>query len=1111
MGGFDGMKLKDEHPLMQQYQRLMKMELSPISETLPEEEIQGQTMQRLFMTQEEKMQALKEEWGEFGLQLAAVKEKWKLDQARYQQTELSKNKNDKALAKLKTPEEIAALREERQQKAVSADKRKVFADKARHGFYKFVGAFVKMGRWMSGADKAEKETTENPTHEVPGLLSAFKKLEEMKPKKDDSDYEAKQKEFQEKHGAFYEDLKNQYVAKEGAAFEEATKKVDEAIRVLGKEMTEEERFAAIEKEKNKILEAATFTMRFGDSVQSHVEGGTKPNAFQYAKDGSKWLMKTNHSCIGAAAPNASIMTVAGYQVQKLVDADTAIEAFESKSKGVGTVSLQRMVEGVVSRTKKVNGEKVPDPDFVDLFRFSRTPEAMTPDELEKIEKLAPQFLREYMTDFLLGNYDTKGENFLICRGNDGKLIIRGIDKEAAGRKDLVPEAQHMQKDKHFFDQDTVYNQLFRRFADGSMDFDLQEADQYIKKIEQMSTEDYLKIYAPYFAQQQKDRTPEEFEQIKKNVTYRKEFIRVEARRFFGELVKERMAARPDEAAELQQKYLGGTKDGLFIFKGETAEHLKAEREKIARQKEDDAAALQEKVRQADEADEKSYKRRHAVYDFAKTIIMGVKKKPGDDYEEKRTTTVKLSDLQFEVDENMPQEVQEAVRRNKESVERLLKRFEDMPEEMFQKYRKRRYERHVKEIFDDAKQSLAEKYMEKLREEKGDLLMGEFIEEFDELYDSEDELEAAAFEDMQRKLKREALELAQKEIEQSDNEEAWKSIEAEAEKRTAADIERYGEERLREKIKGKVAEMRERTTVKLKMVADEEIFLGGTKPMSQYIAADGSKWLAKQAVTCVGTYKPSGAILTEIGSNIQKLVDESTAVEAFVGQTKKHGMVSFQRRLKNVVSSKVLDLFKFSRHPELATQATTKQVEDLMPQILREHVTDWLLCNFDTKGENFILTQEPGQPMVLHGIDKEAAFNKILDPAAQQMSTTYKPHANNTLYNVVFEKFANGEMEFDLRAAAEQIEKITAMGDDQYMAQYQSYFDYLTQKADGKEKELAKVERIRANILARKTGLKDEYIRFFTELIERRCQKVHPDEAAALRLKYYGEGGDRFRF
>jgi len=33
----------------------------------------------------------------------------------------------------------------------------------------------------------------------------------------------------------------------------------------------------------------------------------------------------------------------------------------------------------------------------------------------------------------------------------------------------------------------------------------------------------------------------------------------------------------------------------------------------------------------------------------------------------------------------------------------------------------------------------------------------------------------------------------------------------------------------------------------------------------------------------------------------------------------------------------------------------------------------------------------------------------------------------------------------------------------------------------------------------------------TELIERRCQKIHPDEAAALRLKYYGEGGDRFRF
>lgn len=1041
MDGYGPLRLKNDDALMQQIQRLRKKELSPISPDLSEEEMMGQSMQRLFMTEEEKQIELDAEWAQVNQKLTEMRLRWEKDQELYQRVNLSKNKNDKTLAKLKTPEEIALLREERRQKAVRADARKEYTDKVRHGFYKFAGAFVKFGRRISGADKEEKETKENPAYEVPGLLSAYRKLEQMKPKKDDPDYEAKLKEFQEKHGAFYKDLERQYVEKEGAAFEEATKKVDEAVRLLGKEMTEEERFAAIEKEKNRILEAASFTMKFGDSVQSHVEGGTKPNAFQYAGDGSQWLMKTNHSCIGAAAPNASIMTVAGYKVQKLVNPDTAIEAFESKSKGVGTVSLQRMVDGVVKKS---------DPAYVDLFRFSRTPEAMTPEELKKIEAMAPQFLREYMTDFLLGNYDTKGENFLICKDENGSVVIRGIDKEASGRKDLVPEAQHMQKDKHFFDQDTVYNQLFRMFANGTMNFDLQEAAQYIEKIEKMSTEEYLKIYEPYFEQQKKDHSPKELEQIKKNVTYRKEFIRVEARRFFGELVQERMKMRPEEAAELKQKYLGGVDGGIFLFRNETAENLRAEREMIAGQKEKDAAALEEKVRKADEADEKSYKRRHAMYDFAKKIIMGVKSKPGRDYEEKRTTRIKMSDQQFDTT-GLDNEMTMVVQSRKERFEANRKARE---EAFFREHRDR----------------LIEEYAD--RNEAG--------------FDGQ----------ISREALREFVIATFKE-----------EIEATARKMAQEETERYYAD----------------ATIDLKMVADQEIFLGGTKPMSQYIGADGSKWLAKQAVTCVGTYKPSGAILTEIGSNIQKMVDESTAVEAFVGQTKKHGMVSFQRRLKHVVSSRRLDLFKFSRHPELATQATTKQVEELMPQILREHVTDWLLCNFDTKGENFVLTQEEDKPMVLHGIDKEAAFNKILDSQAQQMSTTYKPHANNTLYNVVFEKFANGEMDFDLREVIPYVEKVMAMSDADYMAQYQTYFDYLTQKANGKAKELAKVERIKRNILARKSGMRDEtgqkcgpdlreeYIRFFTELIERRCKHLHPDEAAALRLKYYGEGGTQFRF
>lgn len=1018
MGGFDLNEYKDSARLKEQLKQKQKdiMENPIFSQeaydNLTEEEQNTFAMQHLFMTNEEKQEEkanFRMEILELKRQLAENRANWIREQRQYQERELSKNQNDKTLAKLKTPEEIAALREKRQQDALKADKRKIFYDKARHGFYKFVGQFVKMGRRLSKAGRAEKNTTEEPILETKGLLSAYRELDGMKPLPDDADYEAKQAEFQERYGALYADMKRQYEEKEPAARIMAAQKVREEEQTSGRQLTEEERKTAIQKEMERILEAASYEVRFGRNTAANLEGGTKPNAVRMASDGSKWLLKSNHSCIGTAAPNASIMTVAGYRVQNLVDSDTAIEAFESKSRGMGTVSLQRMAENVVHRTKKVNGQDVPDEDYVDLSRFSRTPEAMTPQELEKIEKLAPQFLREFLTDYLLGNHDTKGENFLICREADGQLKVRGIDKEAAGRRDLLPEAQHMQKDKHFFDQDTVYNQLFRKFADGSMDFDLRTVGQYLDRIEEMSTEDYLKIYQPYLERQSRD-NPDKFDEIKKNIIYRKENIRVEARRFFAELVRERMVWLPkDEKYELQDKYMTNV-DGeyVFRFKGETEEDIRAERQRLADQKAaEERKILEEKAKKADAADEKSYNRRHAMYDFAKTIIMGFKnlKKRGDDYPEQRGKRIKISELNIDEMDNWD-----------ESLSFVRAVF------------KRNYVRILREEGNNGAES------KEAREER---------------------------------IKKQALEETEREIQSGE--------------------------------------------VQLNMVKDKEIFLGGTKPMSQYIAADGTKWLAKQAVTCVGTTKLTGAYLTEIGANVQRAVDADTAVDAFVGQTKKHGVVSFQRRLDHVVSSKELDLFKFSKHPELATKETIQQVEALMPQILREHVTDWILCNFDTKGENFILTQEEGKPMVLHGIDKEAAFNQILNPNAQHMRTDYKPHANNTLYNVVFEKFATGEMNFDLRAVIPYAKKIIEMSDDAYLDIFRKYTDYLEKKAGDDNKKLKKVQKTLKNIMARKDNLQEEYINFFTELIERRCQVVSPKEAAALRLQYYGEGGKKFLF
>lgn len=940
---------------------------------------------------------------------------WEQDQFQYRQQALAKDANDKAMKNAKSTNEIAEIREKRRQKQIKEDKKKASSDDTRHGFYKVVAVGVKFARWISGSDRQERETTEEPTYQV-NLKQEFERMAALAEK---AISEGKDLEFEEKYGAYYRELGQKYA---------------EAMD-------------------NKTLETATFAMRFSANQVSNVNGGTKPNATRYAQDGSKWLLKTNHSCIGAAAPNASLMTVAGYKVQKLVHPETAIEAIETKSAGQGTVSMQRMVDNVLSPAK---GE------VVDLFRFSRTPDALTWEEKSQVQQLAPQILREHTTDWLLANFDTKGENFIVSKKPNGSLELRGIDKEAGGRAILDAGAQHMSKDYQRFDQDTVYNQLFRQYAAGMMDLDLHAVEAQVLRVEQCSDEEYLAIFANYIAQQERDR-PDDAPQIKKNLLRRKQTLRMEYRRFFGELVRERIknieGDRPDEAQALREKYF---KTGeVFLFENDTAQSMKQERALAARLKEEEGAALEKKVEQADKKDEKAYNRRHALYDFSKGFVMGFKKfaqKLGfgaiTEAEEERTVSITASDYAFE---NKDISAREALKRDGVLAGGNGGAGDDAAAQV-------------------------------LRTADGGIVTKQTNVHGGKLI-----VDKALPENVMQQIEQTRSRFA-----------AWKE-------QTLANAQGQTVEERRAQME---AQMRAQLE-ELRMIHDEEIFLGGTKPMSQYIANDGSQWLAKQAVNCMGYAKPSGAHLTAVGANVQMLVDRKTAVQAFVGKTQKHGLVSFQRRLANVeqhkrdaqgnIIERKLDLFKFSRHPELATQKTVKDVEALMPQILREHVTDWVLCNFDTKGENFVITINEQGERVLHGIDKEAAFNKIDDPNAQVMSTTYKPHANNTLYNVVFEKFANAEMDFDLREVVEPAQKIIAMDDNEYLAAFEPYLNYLRE-----EKGDEKADSVREKILARKTTLQQTYITFFTQLIERRCASVHPDEAAELREKYLDEGG-RFKF
>ena len=264
----------------------------------------------------------------------------------------------------------------------------------------------------------------------------------------------------------------------------------------------------------------------------------------------------------------------------------------------------------------------------------------------------------------------------------------------------------------------------------------------------------------------------------------------------------------------------------------------------------------------------------------------------------------------------------------------------------------------------------------------------------------------------------------------------------------------------------------------KLVNVGRAFMGGTKPMYYFEDRNDPikdqagnvvgyrKYLYKEAVNCIGFKKPQGAIVTEAASKLQQIVCGEYAIPAFeVKNEKGEAIGSFQEMIEQKDKKERIDLFKWQAAPD---NSLTAEIKD---EILREHTLDWLLCNFDTKGENFLHRKSDGH---LSSFDKEASFSHITDREAQQMSRTYSPHSNDTLYNTIFQEYVKGTLDLDFKPVLKRAEEIQGMSDDEYMKLFD---EMLNQKYPNAEKR----EEVRGLILKRKTGLVKEYERFFNQL------------------------------
>ena len=266
------------------------------------------------------------------------------------------------------------------------------------------------------------------------------------------------------------------------------------------------------------------------------------------------------------------------------------------------------------------------------------------------------------------------------------------------------------------------------------------------------------------------------------------------------------------------------------------------------------------------------------------------------------------------------------------------------------------------------------------------------------------------------------------------------------------------------------------------------FFGGTKPMYIFedrespIERDGQvvgykQYLFKEAVTCIGYYKPEGALVTEAAAKLQDRLCGPYSIPAFAA-VQEDGRVlgSFQEKVETVAEEQRVDLFRWQ------TERTDTIPPAMKEEILREHTLDWLLCNFDTKGENFLHRTDNH----LCSFDKEASFSKLKEEGAAHMSTTYKPHANDTLYNTMFKEFAEGNITLDLSTIYKQIRKVEKMGDKAYLRMFDRMLTQQYGRASEKNTDRAKIEE---KILERKRDLREEYRRFLSGLIHRRNLRI----------------------
>lgn len=250
-------------------------------------------------------------------------------------------------------------------------------------------------------------------------------------------------------------------------------------------------------------------------------------------------------------------------------------------------------------------------------------------------------------------------------------------------------------------------------------------------------------------------------------------------------------------------------------------------------------------------------------------------------------------------------------------------------------------------------------------------------------------------------------------------------------------------------------------------------LGGTGEMHLMTDGNGDEWIFKPAQTKSGTAEPFRAYVQEAGYKVQGIIDPDSAVQVGVGEVDIPGkgkvIGAAQRKIGNL--DKTFDLEAWQKNGGTLDP-------NIVSQLQRENVTDWLLGNYDCHGRNFVLTQD-GK---LIGVDKEQAFRYLSQSGAQSMSLNFHPnsiyHETEPVYNTLYRRFANNQIDIRLNDTLAYIKRIEAVPDAEYREIFRGYAEALYGKGQ-------KAEQFLDKIVFRKQNVRATFETFYSELLTQR--------------------------